>query len=140
MGFNSYFKIAQGNPNRWSLLGGSFDPLYLNPKISKWGFCIKHYAKGLFICASFKCKWGLCILIPSNFMCSFLLILCFMPYIHCRVVLAPLTRCRSYGHVPQPHAALYYGQRTTPGGLLIAEATGVSDTAQGYVYLIDWLV
>ena len=60
--------------------------------------------------------------------------------IHCRVVLAPLTRCRSYGHVPQPHAALYYGQRTTPGGLLIAEATGVSDTAQGYVYLIDRLV
>lgn len=49
-----------------------------------------------------------------------------------RVVLAPLTRCRSYGHVPQPHAALYYSQRTTPGGFLIAEATGVSDTAQGY--------
>ncbi|MCO5570843.1 hypothetical protein L7F22_024571 [Adiantum nelumboides] len=49
-----------------------------------------------------------------------------------RVVLAPLTRCRSYGNVPQPHAALYYSQRATPGGLLIAEATGVSDTAQGY--------
>ncbi|KAI5079642.1 hypothetical protein GOP47_0005121 [Adiantum capillus-veneris] len=49
-----------------------------------------------------------------------------------RVVLAPLTRCRSYGHVPQPHAAIYYSQRATPGGLLIAEATGVSDTAQGY--------
>ncbi|XP_010535049.1 PREDICTED: 12-oxophytodienoate reductase 2-like isoform X2 [Tarenaya hassleriana] len=49
-----------------------------------------------------------------------------------RVVLAPLTRQRSYGNVPQPHAVLYYSQRTTPGGLLIAEATGVSDTAQGY--------
>ncbi|CAH8258383.1 unnamed protein product [Arabidopsis lyrata] len=49
-----------------------------------------------------------------------------------RVVLAPLTRQRSYGNVPQPHAILYYSQRTTPGGLLIAEATGVSDTAQGY--------
>eukprot|EP00250_Pteridium_aquilinum_P020521 c24846_g3_i1 orf=8-1246(+) len=49
-----------------------------------------------------------------------------------RVVLAPLTRCRSYGHVPQPHAALYYSQRATPGGFLITEATGVSDTAQGY--------
>ena len=24
-----------------------------------------------------------------------------------RVVLAPLTRCRSYGYVPQPHAAVY---------------------------------
>ncbi|KAH0776312.1 hypothetical protein KY290_007723 [Solanum tuberosum] len=49
-----------------------------------------------------------------------------------RVVLAPLTRQRSYGNVPQPHANLYYSQRTTKGGLLIAEATGVSDTAQGY--------
>ncbi|KAL0364986.1 UNVERIFIED_CONTAM: 12-oxophytodienoate reductase 1 [Sesamum angustifolium] len=49
-----------------------------------------------------------------------------------RIVLAPLTRNRSYGHVPQPHAAVYYSQRTTKGGLLIAEATGISDTAQGY--------
>ncbi|KAK9756170.1 hypothetical protein RND81_01G078500 [Saponaria officinalis] len=49
-----------------------------------------------------------------------------------RVVLAPLTRQRSYGNVPQPHAILYYSQRTTNGGLLISEATGVSDTAQGY--------
>ncbi|XP_024011921.1 12-oxophytodienoate reductase 1 [Eutrema salsugineum] len=49
-----------------------------------------------------------------------------------RVVLAPLTRQRSYGNVPQPHAVLYYSQRATPGGFLITEATGVSDTAQGY--------
>nr|XP_023914587.1 12-oxophytodienoate reductase 1-like isoform X3 [Quercus suber]POF07945.1 12-oxophytodienoate reductase 2 [Quercus suber] len=49
-----------------------------------------------------------------------------------RVVLAPLTRQRSYGNVPQPHAILYYSQRTTKGGLLITEATGVSGTAQGY--------
>ncbi|KAL0905410.1 hypothetical protein M5K25_023829 [Dendrobium thyrsiflorum] len=48
------------------------------------------------------------------------------------IVLAPLTRSRSYGNVPQVHAILYYSQRTTKGGLLIAEATGVSDTAQGY--------
>jgi hypothetical protein len=48
-----------------------------------------------------------------------------------RVVLAPLTRTRSYGNVPQPHAILYYSQRTSKGGLLIAEATGISDTAQG---------
>uniref|UniRef100_A0A3B5YXL3 NADH:flavin oxidoreductase/NADH oxidase N-terminal domain-containing protein n=2 Tax=Triticum aestivum TaxID=4565 RepID=A0A3B5YXL3_WHEAT len=52
----------------------------------------------------------------------------FMP----SVVLAPLTRQRSYGNVPQPHARVYYAQRATKGGLLIAEATGVSDTAQGY--------
>ncbi|KAF5202628.1 12-oxophytodienoate reductase, partial [Thalictrum thalictroides] len=49
-----------------------------------------------------------------------------------RVVLAPLTRQRSYGNTPQQHAVLYYSQRTTKGGLLIAEATGVSDTSQGY--------
>ncbi|KAK0575864.1 hypothetical protein LWI29_008310 [Acer saccharum] len=49
-----------------------------------------------------------------------------------RIVLAPLTRQRSYNNVPQPHAILYYSQRTTKGGFLIAEATGVSDTAQGY--------
>ncbi|XP_058773032.1 putative 12-oxophytodienoate reductase-like protein 1 [Vicia villosa] len=48
-----------------------------------------------------------------------------------RVVMAPLTRMRSYNNVPQPHAILYYTQRATKGGLLIAEATGVSDTAQG---------
>ncbi|XP_058090119.1 putative 12-oxophytodienoate reductase 11 [Magnolia sinica] len=49
-----------------------------------------------------------------------------------RIVLAPLTRQRSYGNVPQPHAILYYSQRTTKGGLLIAEATVISETARGY--------
>ncbi|KAL4036674.1 hypothetical protein IC575_000238 [Cucumis melo] len=49
-----------------------------------------------------------------------------------RIVLAPLTRQRSYNHVPQKHAILYYSQRTSKGGFLIAEASGVSDTAQGY--------
>ncbi|CAJ1972620.1 unnamed protein product [Sphenostylis stenocarpa] len=48
-----------------------------------------------------------------------------------RIVLAPLTRCRSYNFVPQPHAVLYYSQRTTKGGFLIGEASGVSQTAQG---------
>ncbi|KZV37323.1 hypothetical protein F511_01191 [Dorcoceras hygrometricum] len=49
-----------------------------------------------------------------------------------RIVLAPLTRQRSYNNVPQPHAILYYSQRATQGGFLVAEATGVSDTAHGY--------
>ncbi|XP_059452160.1 12-oxophytodienoate reductase 2-like [Corylus avellana] len=49
-----------------------------------------------------------------------------------RVVLAPMTRLGSYGNVPQPHAILYYSQRTSKGGFLIAEVTGVSDTAQEY--------
>ncbi|KAI3804095.1 hypothetical protein L1987_32265 [Smallanthus sonchifolius] len=48
-----------------------------------------------------------------------------------RVVLAPLTRQRSYGNIPQPHAILYYSQRTTKGGFLISEATCVSETARG---------
>ncbi|RVW29119.1 12-oxophytodienoate reductase 1 [Vitis vinifera] len=47
------------------------------------------------------------------------------------VVLAPLTKQRSWNNVPQPHAILYYSQRTTQGGLLIAEATVVSDTGRG---------
>ncbi|KAL7119688.1 hypothetical protein ACP275_02G077800 [Erythranthe tilingii] len=49
-----------------------------------------------------------------------------------RIVLAPLTRFRSFNNVAQPHAAVHYSQRATKGGLLIAEATGVSDIAQGY--------
>ncbi|GAU12223.1 hypothetical protein TSUD_01900 [Trifolium subterraneum] len=48
-----------------------------------------------------------------------------------RIVLAPLSRTRSYNFVPQPHAALYYSQRATMGGFLIGEASGVSHTAQG---------
>ncbi|GER37859.1 12-oxophytodienoate reductase [Striga asiatica] len=51
-----------------------------------------------------------------------------------RIVLAPLTRQRSYGNVPQPHAVLYYSQRATKGGFMLTEATGVSDTAQGYTH------
>jgi len=49
-----------------------------------------------------------------------------------RIVLAPLTRCRAYNALPQPHAAIYYSQRTTPGCLLISEATGISESASGY--------
>ncbi|CAM6119734.1 unnamed protein product [Calypogeia fissa] len=48
------------------------------------------------------------------------------------IVMSPLSRCRSYGHVPQPHAAIYYSQRATPGGLLIAEGTGVNPTGDEY--------
>ncbi|RZC44847.1 hypothetical protein C5167_037797 [Papaver somniferum] len=49
-----------------------------------------------------------------------------------RIVMAPLTRCRSYKNVPQTHAIMYYSQRANKGGLMISEAAGVSDTAQGY--------
>ncbi|KAH7929176.1 FMN-linked oxidoreductase [Leucogyrophana mollusca] len=51
-----------------------------------------------------------------------------------RVVLAPLTRLRAYAsHVPGPQAATYYAQRaSTPGTLLITEATFISHDAGGY--------
>ncbi|KAK6136034.1 hypothetical protein DH2020_030244 [Rehmannia glutinosa] len=43
-----------------------------------------------------------------------------------------MTRMRSYNFIAQPHSILYYTQRTTNGGFLISEASGISDTAQGY--------
>src|ERR1700760_1512793 len=49
-----------------------------------------------------------------------------------RLVMAPLTRNRAVaGLVPGPLAADYYGQRAT-AGLLITEATQVSQQGQGY--------
>lgn len=56
-----------------------------------------------------------------------------IPLAH-RVVLPPLTRMRAGldDRVPSPLAATYYGQRATAGGLLIAEATQVSQQGQGY--------
>ncbi|MEG3178447.1 alkene reductase [Sphingomonas sp. RB3P16] len=49
-----------------------------------------------------------------------------------RIVMAPLTRNRAAaGFVPGPFAAEYYAQRAT-AGLLIAEATQVSQQGQGY--------
>ena len=42
-----------------------------------------------------------------------------------------MTRSRSYGNLPQPHVVKYYAQRATEGGLLVAEATGVSADGQG---------
>ncbi|KAJ4851323.1 12-oxophytodienoate reductase 2 [Turnera subulata] len=49
-----------------------------------------------------------------------------------RVVLAPMSRLRSYEFLPQPHSILYYSQRATAGGFLIGEATIISETAKGY--------
>ncbi|WP_425107156.1 alkene reductase [Ancylobacter sp.] len=49
-----------------------------------------------------------------------------------RIVMAPLTRNRAgVGLVPSPLAVDYYRQRAT-AGLIITEATQISDTAQGY--------
>jgi N-ethylmaleimide reductase len=51
-----------------------------------------------------------------------------------RIVMPPLTRMRAgrANAVPSPLAATYYGQRATEGGLIIAEATQISQQGQGY--------
>lgn len=49
-----------------------------------------------------------------------------------RIVMAPLTRNRAgAGFVPSEHAATYYSQRAS-AGLLISEATQISQQGQGY--------
>jgi len=51
-----------------------------------------------------------------------------------RVVLAPLTRMRAEaGAKPGPLMAEYYAQRTSKGGLLIAEATIAAENGNGYL-------
>lgn len=50
-----------------------------------------------------------------------------------RVVLAPMTRCRAIGGVPQESLVKHYAQRASLGGLLISEANAVSPEAYGYV-------
>src|SRR5882757_5681272 len=52
-----------------------------------------------------------------------------------RIVMAPLTRMRAElpGNIPGDLMAEYYGQRASDGGLIIAEATVVERTAQGYL-------
>lgn len=51
-----------------------------------------------------------------------------------RVVMAPLTRMRSRqpGDVPTATNATYYGQRASAGGLIITEATDITEQARGY--------
>jgi N-ethylmaleimide reductase len=51
-----------------------------------------------------------------------------------RIVMAPLTRMRAQqpGNVPGGVNARYYAQRASAGGLLITEATQISQRGQGY--------
>jgi N-ethylmaleimide reductase len=48
-----------------------------------------------------------------------------------RIVMAPMTRCRAIGNVPNALMAQYYGQRAS-AGLLITEGTAPSANALGY--------
>jgi len=50
-----------------------------------------------------------------------------------RVVMAPLTRSRTPDQVPGPMQQEYYAQRAG-AGLIISEATNISESARGYVY------
>eukprot|EP00951_Prasinocladus_malaysianus_P047025 scaffold648571_cov39-Prasinocladus_malaysianus.AAC.1 len=52
-----------------------------------------------------------------------------------RVIMAPLTRMRATpppALAPQPMNVKYYEQRASDGGLIITEATQVSQQGQGY--------
>jgi N-ethylmaleimide reductase len=51
-----------------------------------------------------------------------------------RVVMAPLTRMRTFqpGDIPGDLMATYYRQRTTPGDLIVSEATQVTPYGKGY--------
>ena len=53
-----------------------------------------------------------------------------------RLVMAPLTRCRSQqpGNVPTALNADYYAQRAPHAGLIVSEATQISQEAQGYAW------
>ena len=48
-----------------------------------------------------------------------------------RIVMAPLTRNRSPDAIPGPFAAAYYSQRAS-AGLIVTEATAISQQGQGY--------
>ncbi|TMW60039.1 hypothetical protein Poli38472_000081 [Pythium oligandrum] len=51
-----------------------------------------------------------------------------------RIAMAPLTRLRADGSGVLPDfSATYYQQRSTDGGLIIAEATNITATARGYL-------
>lgn len=51
--------------------------------------------------------------------------------LHNRVVMAPLTRTRALGNIPNELMATYYGQRAT-AGLIITEGTSPSPNGLGY--------
>jgi 2,4-dienoyl-CoA reductase-like NADH-dependent reductase (Old Yellow Enzyme family) len=49
-----------------------------------------------------------------------------------RIAMAPLTRMRAIGGVPNDSTVEYYKQRSTKGGLIVSEATFISREAGGY--------
>ena len=49
-----------------------------------------------------------------------------------RAVMAPMTRSRAIGNVPNDHMVEYYAQRAQDAGLLITEGTAPSPNGLGY--------
>jgi N-ethylmaleimide reductase len=49
-----------------------------------------------------------------------------------RMVMAPMTRLRAIGTIPQPIMAIYYAQRAS-AGLIVTECTMVSPLSYGYM-------
>lgn len=48
-----------------------------------------------------------------------------------RIVMAPMTRCRAIGNIPNDLMAEYYGQRAA-AGLIVTEGTSPSPNGLGY--------
>ena len=48
-----------------------------------------------------------------------------------RIIMAPMTRCRAIGNIPNDLMAKYYQQRAT-AGLIITEGTSPSPNGLGY--------
>ncbi|KAG0605797.1 hypothetical protein M758_9G088200 [Ceratodon purpureus] len=51
----------------------------------------------------------------------------------CRIVMAPMTRCRALDTLATPAMGVYYRQRASAGGLLVSEGVCVSPNAHGFV-------
>ncbi|TPX31982.1 hypothetical protein SmJEL517_g04815 [Synchytrium microbalum] len=52
-----------------------------------------------------------------------------------RIIMAPLTRMRAKGGLAGPLHVLHYAQRSSPGSLLIQEATVVNETGEPYRFV-----
>lgn len=51
-----------------------------------------------------------------------------------RIVMAPMTRSRSAGGIPNDLNALYYSQRSE-AGLIITEGTAISPSSKGFLHI-----
>lgn len=116
-----------GTHRKWLKLRREMEALHCSLR-SGWGSSIS--LTGLF---SFSFNFGLILQKESSteFDCLLGLIWMIIWRSICRVVLAPMTRCRALDGIPGAALAEYYSQRSTDGGFLISEGTSISATAAG---------